>query len=432
MRRAIITVDLGFGDSGKGATVDAICRQQQVDLVCRYSGGSQAGHNVQLPDGRRHCFSQFGAGTLAGVPTYLDRNVVVELRAMDREAMALQQNFGIEDPYSLLWVHPSCLISTTYHRALNRLREVARGNRRHGSCGHGIGETRRYYLQHGMDSVFVDDLFNPWLREKLQLMQSRLILEAQELINVVPREWQERTYHELFLQSPITEAQLLECGANFFTPCEDEVLEGFETVLFEGAQGVLLDEWHGFHPHTTWSTVTPKHAIEMCQAADCDDITTLGIIRQYSTRHGAGPLPTEDDMMASLVNDVGNPTNDWQGEFRCGPLDLVLLRYAKERVGQLDGLVVNCLDHHLGTHRVCTRYKVQGQRLPAAPPMSLFEQEVLGKLLATAEPVYAAIDQRALLELLSEEIAPVVMTADGPTYEHRQIIQTAGVPALAG
>ena len=128
MQRAIVVQDLGFGDSGKGATVDAICRQQKVDLVVRFCGGSQAGHNVQLPDGRRHCFSQFGAGTLAGVPTYLDRNVIVELRAMDREAMSLQQNFGIERPYQDLWVHPSCLISTTYHRALNRLRPRHRRN----------------------------------------------------------------------------------------------------------------------------------------------------------------------------------------------------------------------------------------------------------------------------------------------------------------
>src|ERR1700731_673121 len=65
MRRAIVTVGMGFGDEGKGATVDFLCRPHGADLVVRYSGGSQAGHNVQLPDGRRHTFSQFGAGTLA-------------------------------------------------------------------------------------------------------------------------------------------------------------------------------------------------------------------------------------------------------------------------------------------------------------------------------------------------------------------------------
>jgi adenylosuccinate synthase len=69
MKRAIITVGLGFGDEGKGATVDALTRQFEADLVVRYCGGSQAGHNVQLPDGRRHTFSQFGAGTLAGTPS---------------------------------------------------------------------------------------------------------------------------------------------------------------------------------------------------------------------------------------------------------------------------------------------------------------------------------------------------------------------------
>ena len=79
MKRAIITVGLGFGDEGKGATVDYLTRKYNADLVVRYCGGSQAGHNVQLPDGRRHTFSQFGAGTLAGrVRTYLGPGVVID------------------------------------------------------------------------------------------------------------------------------------------------------------------------------------------------------------------------------------------------------------------------------------------------------------------------------------------------------------------
>src|ERR1700757_694187 len=103
MKRAIITVGLGFGDEGKGATVDYLTRKLEADLVVRYCGGSQAGHNVQLRDGRRHTFSQFGAGTLADVParTYLGPNMIIDPPALAREAEHLAQ-LGVADPGRLI------------------------------------------------------------------------------------------------------------------------------------------------------------------------------------------------------------------------------------------------------------------------------------------------------------------------------------------
>src|SRR5690349_7946013 len=97
MKRAVITVGLGFGDEGKGAAVDYLTRHFEADLVVRYCGGCQAGHNVQLPDGRRHTFSQFGAGTLAGARTYLGPNVVIDPPAMLREAEHLSE-LGVSNP----------------------------------------------------------------------------------------------------------------------------------------------------------------------------------------------------------------------------------------------------------------------------------------------------------------------------------------------
>src|SRR6476646_4048219 len=117
MKRAIITVGLGFGDEGKGATVDFLARRLGADLVVRYCGGSQAGHNVELPDGRRHTFSQFGAGTLAPQRprTYLGPNVVIDPPALLREARHLE-GLGVADPFGLLSVHPRCLVTTYWHR----------------------------------------------------------------------------------------------------------------------------------------------------------------------------------------------------------------------------------------------------------------------------------------------------------------------------
>src|SRR6059058_5940908 len=129
MRRAIITVGLGFGDEGKGATVDFLFRHHDADLVVRYSGGSQAGHNVQLPDGRRHTFAQFGAGTLAAglarPRTYLGPQVVIDPPALLREAQHLAE-LGVKTPTDLLTIHPRCLVTTLWHKTLNRLREMSR------------------------------------------------------------------------------------------------------------------------------------------------------------------------------------------------------------------------------------------------------------------------------------------------------------------
>src|SRR4051795_414872 len=102
MKRAVITVGLGFGDEGKGATVDFLARRLEADLVVRYCGGSQAGHNVQLPDGRRHTFAQIGAASLAPhrPRTYLGPNVVIDPEALLREADHLTE-LGVAEPLRL-------------------------------------------------------------------------------------------------------------------------------------------------------------------------------------------------------------------------------------------------------------------------------------------------------------------------------------------
>ena len=186
MKRAVIVQGLGFGDEGKGATVDFLARELSADLVVRYCGGSQAGHNVVLPDGRRHTFSQFGAGTLAGAATYLGEQMIIHLPAMHKEAEHLVQLTG-QDPFLKLQIHPRALVSTLYHQQLNRLRELARGANRHGSCGHGIGETRSDWLQHGRDAIFAADLHDrDTLTGKLELLRQRKLIEMQSLIDQVP------------------------------------------------------------------------------------------------------------------------------------------------------------------------------------------------------------------------------------------------------
>ena len=132
---AIAVVDLGFGDSGKGTITDYLTRAHQAHTVIRFNGGAQAAHNVITPDGRHHTFAQFGSGTFsAGVRTYLSRFVVIEPYAMVNEEAHLRQR-GVTDAFDRLLVDRDALVISPFQSAANRLRELARGADRHGSCG---------------------------------------------------------------------------------------------------------------------------------------------------------------------------------------------------------------------------------------------------------------------------------------------------------
>ncbi len=422
MKRAIITVGLGFGDEGKGATVDFLSRRVEADLVVRYCGGSQAGHNVQLPDGRRHTFSQFGAGTLArdSEPprTYLGPNVILDPLALLREAGHLSE-LGVRDPFRLLTIHPRCLVTTPWLQILNRLRELSRGDAKHGSCGQGIGEARSYWLKYGEDAVFAADLRHlDRLRHKLELQRQRTLLELQDFIDRIDAE----ALRDFDLWE--VNADTVACELHEALPeglVIDAVIPEFRTAIFEGAQGVLLDEYRGFHPYTTWNTVTPHHAWELVHAMKVDAVSVLGITRAYTTRHGEGPLPTFSPELTSRLQDPGNPWNRWQGSIRCGWLDLPLVRYAVAVAGLLDGIVVNHLDQVRQTECwVCRDYRNVSVSSSTAPRLSF--QSGLTEELSRAKPVLSSATPVRIIGLLSE-LAPVVITGAGPTCEQRELVK---------
>lgn len=131
---------------------------------------------------------------------------------------------------------------------------------------------------------------------------------------------------------------------------EEEVVNLIQSSqpVFEGAQGVLLDEWQGFHPYTTWSRIVAENAWNLLKESGFSgDVEIVGITRSYTTRHGAGPFPTEDSSMYAVSPKEHNTLNDWQGSFRSGALDLVLLKYASECTrahGGLDSIAVTHVD----------------------------------------------------------------------------------------
>jgi adenylosuccinate synthase len=434
MKRAIITVGLGFGDEGKGATVDFLTRQYDAELVVRYSGGSQAGHNVELDDGRRHTFAQFGAGALAPSRpgTYLGPSVVIDPPAMQRETRHLKE-LGLKNTAELLTIHPRCLVTTHWLKTLNQLRELARGTARHGSCGQGIGETRNYWFKYGADAVFAADLYTAdVLRDKLELQRQRVLLELQPLVKSIPVE-SSRELDLWDVSATAVAGELREAAGDGITI--DSRIPDCRTAIFEGAQGVLLDEYRGFHPYTTWSTVTPHHAWELVEQMGADAVAVLGITRTYTTRHGEGPLPTFSAELTARLQDPGNPANRWQGSLRCGWLDLPLLRYAAAAAGPLDGIVVNHLDQVGGAEfLMCSDYR-NATLAPAAVP-DLSWQSELTQQLQQAIAVLSPATPGRIVDVLSE-IAPVCIQGMGPTHRERSMSEftfrrrRAGTAALA-
>ncbi|MGW1738013.1 adenylosuccinate synthetase [Nocardia sp. NPDC001965] len=419
----MIVVDLGFGDAGKGATVDWLCSPEadlNVAAVVRFNGGAQAAHNV-VADGRHHTFAQFGSGTFAGVPTLLSEHVLVEPLALAAEAERLTR-LGVADPLSLLSVDGRALLTTPIHIAANRAREDARGIGRHGSCGMGIGETAAYALHH--DAPRVADCRRPAvLRHKLRA------LAAHYRPLLVP------SGHDHEPVAALVDAYR-EFGAAVRITGADELRRFARRgrLVFEGAQGVLLDEWRGFHPHTTWSTVEPRNARAQL-AAIGGRAVTLGVTRAYTTRHGAGPFPTEDPALRypEPHNDFGR----YQGAFRQGHLDAVLLRYAVAVCGSVDGLVVNHLDTAAGG-RVATGYTTRDGILRTLEPgtwRDLAHQTALTEILATAAPVYRESPADLPGWLQHHLGLPVALTATGPDRRDRQpgeslaLLSGAGLPS---
>jgi adenylosuccinate synthase len=123
MQHTFLTVDLGFGDAGKGSMVDFLVRAEDAHTVVRYNGGAQAAHRVVTADGRAHVFSQFGSGTLAGARTQLSRFMLLDPLAMEAEAQHLQ-GLGMADPLAGATIDRRALVITPFHRAINRLREL--------------------------------------------------------------------------------------------------------------------------------------------------------------------------------------------------------------------------------------------------------------------------------------------------------------------
>ena len=341
MPRAMMVVGLGNGDEGKGSLVDHLVRKEGVRHVVRFNGGAQALHHVVDGD-RMHGFSQFGAGTLAGAGTVLSRFMLFEPLAFCREARNLSE-VGIADPYAMVTLSARAPIIPQANILTNRILEIQRGQGRHGSCGMGICLTQGDVEEFGAQAIYAGDLLHPTLlREKLNLIQQRRVLSVRGIHS--PETHMLRT--QLFTSDLDDLVEFYkEFAARIRIVPDDAIMEilAHEDTVFEGAQGVLLDQQWGFFPHVTRSTTTFENAETLLdEAGFAGERVHFGLLRAYGTRHGAGPFPTETDMLP--VAPCHNALNPWQGSFRTGWFDAVTTRYALEVVGSVDFLALTNLD----------------------------------------------------------------------------------------
>jgi len=381
--KAYAVVDLGFGDAGKGTIVDYLSCLTPNTLIVRYNGGPQAAHNVVTARGVHHTFSQFGSGTLVPtVKTYLSKYMWINPLSLLREHEGLAR--CDTEALSRLSVDVDTQIVTPFHQIANRAKEKIN---QHGSCGMGTGDAVADSLE-GLSLTVGDLLDREVAMRKLKEIQEKKRDEVGEdeiLDDPKAPELCMGIYEFLLAQ----EIQIVE-GLN---------TDGFDQIIFEGAGGILLDENYGFHPHTMWTTTTTENVKKLWK----EEVTTLGVIRTYSTRHGNGPFVTETDLP---FVDKHNVVNEWQGGFRTGIFDLEATKYAIKVNDGVDALAVTHTDKVCPV--ICDVYKDFELTPPVKGDLN-GQQEVTKKLFncnahttELTEPFVKEISDRLNLPVMVE------------------------------
>ena len=324
-----------FGDEGKGVVTDYLCHQSSNPLVIRYSGGQQAGHTV-VRDKIRHVFSNFGSGTLTGAPTYWSEFCSLDPVGIEREFHILKK-LGITPE---LFIDRNTSITTPYEKASNQ-KNLA--NLQHGTCGVGVGQT--FQREEDFYSLKFADLYYPKILEiKLENIRKHYYKYNTTLQYEI----------DIFMQS----VQFV--IATFV--CVDKIPKIYANYIFEGSQGLMLDQNIGFFPNVTRSNVGSTNILKFV-----DNFQPWIVTRAYQTRHGNGDMtgpvrPFEANINLKSNIEETNVTNTFQGEFKTSILDLDTINYAINKDNYLRknkntcNFVLTCLDH-LKEHNQCYTFK---------------------------------------------------------------------------
>ncbi len=354
MKSVKTIIGAGYGDEGKGILTDFLS-QNWADLTVRFNGGSQALHTVKLPGGPSHAFSHFGSGSLRGVPTYLTEYFIVNPATFMKEYKELEKKIKVPT----IFVHEDCMVTTLLDMRINQAIENSRGKHRHGSVGVGINETVTRHLDtpykitvgmlaHDLPGVLkiVEDIYNDYAVGRLISlgMAEDAILEIKEydldkILDGTRRQAEFFTSHAILVERI------------------DWIFDHYDNVVFEGAQGLLLDEFHPNFPYVTRSRTGIYNVNSLIKGYKNVKVEIYYVTRVYATRHGAGPFPTEVVGDLNLFDfpyefeDSTNVPHPYQGTMRVGYLDVDVLKESihddlKDFKGYPDAvrLVITCMD----------------------------------------------------------------------------------------
>ena len=371
----VAVVGSQWGDEGKGKIVDWL--SERADVVVRFQGGHNAGHTLVI-DGRTYKLSLLPSGVVRpGKLSVIGSGVVVDPWALLDEIDEVRRA-GVEvSPETFRVAENACLI-LPLHPLLDHAREAARGSARIGTTGRGIGPA--YEDKAGRRAIRLCDLADP---DGLAPRVDHLLDHHNALLRGLGAEPFGRD--ELIGKLHEVAPRILPFAAPVWDVLDRARRDG-RRILFEGAQGAMLDVDHGTYPYVTSSNTLAGQAAAGSGLGPRSIDYVLGITKAYTTRVGSGPFPTEQD------NEVGQALGERGHEFgtvtgrkrRCGWFDAVMVRQAI-RIGGIDGIALTKLDvlDGMAELRVCTGYEIGGGRVDRFPA-SAREQ-------AAVRPVYETV-----------------------------------------
>jgi adenylosuccinate synthase len=371
----VTVIGAQWGDEGKGKIVDWLA--SRADLVVRFQGGHNAGHTLVV-DGKTYKLSLLPSGIVTGTPSVIGNGVVLDPWALRNEVERIREQ-GVAVTPELLMVADNCPLILPIHRDLDALREDASGAGKIGTTRRGIGPA--YEDKVGRRAIRVCDLAH---LDGLEPLLDRLCAHHDAL-------------RAGFGEPPVDRARLkkdLAEIADFVLPFArpvwrdlDAALHRGRRILFEGAQGVLLDVDHGTYPFVTSSNTVAGTTASGSGVGPSAAGFVLGITKAYTTRVGSGPFPSEQD------NDIGQKLGERGHEFgtvtgrkrRCGWFDAVLVRQAVA-VGGVTGIALTKLDvlDTFDKVKVCTGYKLDGATIDYLPAHAADQARV--------EPIYETLE----------------------------------------
>lgn len=370
----IVIVGSQWGDEAKGKITDFLA--EKADCVVRYNGGANAGHTVVV-DGKKYAFHLIPSGVLHSKKLYIGNGVVVDPEVLTQEVEMVRRE-GFEPD---LHISDRAHVVFGFHKILDGLQEKSKGNLRAGTTKMGIGPV--YSDKAARYGIRVADLLDEdVLRWKLDL----LVNLQQKVMGQVYNETASLDRNEILKES-------LDFGRTISDwVCDvsieiNNALDNGETVIFEGAQGTMLDLDHGLYPYGSSSSTIAGGACTGVGVGPMKIDKVIGVTKAYTSRVGTGPVPTElQDEVGERLRRVGHEYGTTTGRpRRCGWLDLVPVKYSA-RLSGITELVVTKLDVLSGIDplKICTHYKCSGKIVDHVPA-SL-------KLFRMCKPVYEELE----------------------------------------